>query len=43
MHVDHTPSQKALRAELRAYFAKLIPPEVRAQIRALETSPLQRS
>jgi alkylation response protein AidB-like acyl-CoA dehydrogenase len=42
MHVDHTPSQKALRAELRAYFAELIPPEVRAQIRSLEGGPLQR-
>ena len=42
MHVDHTPTQKALRAELRAYFAKLIPPEVRAQIRSLDSSPLQR-
>jgi hypothetical protein len=42
MHVDHTPAQKALRSELRAYFAKLIPPEVRAQLRSLETGPLQR-
>ena len=42
MHVDHTPTQKALRAELRAYFAKLVPPEVRAQVRALEGGPLQR-
>ena len=42
MHVDHTPTQKALRAELRAYFAKLVPPEVRTQIRALEGGPLQR-
>ena len=42
MHVDHTPTQKALRAELRGYFARLIPPEVRSQLRALETGPLQR-
>ncbi len=41
MHVDHTPTQKALRAELRTYFAKLVPPEVRAQIRSLEGGPLQ--
>ena len=42
MYVDHTPAQKALRAELRAYFAKLVPPEVRAQIRSIEGGPLQR-
>jgi alkylation response protein AidB-like acyl-CoA dehydrogenase len=42
MHVDHTPAQKALRAELRRYFAKLIPPEVRSRIRSLEGGPLQR-
>ena len=29
MRVDTTPEQKALRAELRAYFAKLVPPELR--------------
>ncbi len=42
MHVDYTPSQKALRSELRAYFAKLLPPEVRAQIRTLEGGALHR-
>ena len=26
MHVDYTPQQKALRAEIRAYFSKLITP-----------------
>ena len=42
MYVDHTPTQKALRAELRAYFAELIPPDVRSQIRSMESGPLQR-
>ena len=42
MHVDHTPTQKALRAELRAYFAKLVPPEVRLQVRSMEGGLLQR-
>ena len=42
MHVDYTPEQKALRAELRAYFAKLVTPELRAQLHGLETSPLHK-
>src|SRR5258705_2408193 len=40
MHGDYPPEQKALRAELRAYFAKLVPPELRPQLHGLETSPL---
>jgi 3-oxocholest-4-en-26-oyl-CoA dehydrogenase alpha subunit len=42
MHVDHTPEQKALRAELRNYFASLVTPELRAQLHGLETSPLHK-
>lgn len=42
MHVDYTPEQKALRAELRAYFAKLVTPELRSQLHGLETSPLSK-
>jgi alkylation response protein AidB-like acyl-CoA dehydrogenase len=42
MHVDYTSDQKALRSELRDYFAKLIPPEVRAQLRSDEGGALQR-
>jgi alkylation response protein AidB-like acyl-CoA dehydrogenase len=42
MHVDYTPEQKALRAELRAYFAKLITPELRSKLHGLETSPLHK-
>jgi 3-oxocholest-4-en-26-oyl-CoA dehydrogenase alpha subunit len=42
MHVDYTPEQKALRAELRAYFAKLVTPELRKQLHGLETSPLHK-
>jgi len=37
MFVDETPEQKALRAELRAYFATLITPEVRAATRHVES------
>src|SRR5512134_1849521 len=42
MHVDYTPEQKALRAELRAYFAKLVTPELRSKLHGLETSPLHK-
>jgi alkylation response protein AidB-like acyl-CoA dehydrogenase len=42
MHVDYTPEQKALRAELRADFAKLVTPELRSQLHGLETSPLHK-
>jgi alkylation response protein AidB-like acyl-CoA dehydrogenase len=42
LHVDHTPEQKALRHELRAYYARLIPPELREQLEPMEASPLQR-
>jgi alkylation response protein AidB-like acyl-CoA dehydrogenase len=42
MHVDYTPEQKALRAELRAYFAKLVTPEWRSRLHGLETSPLHK-
>ncbi len=40
MFVDETPEQKALRAELRAYFAELIPPEVFAATRNVESGEL---
>ena len=30
MHVDYTPQQKALRAEIRAYFSELMTPELRS-------------
>ena len=36
MYIDYTPKQKALRDELRAYFAKLMTPERKAGIRSLE-------
>jgi alkylation response protein AidB-like acyl-CoA dehydrogenase len=36
MFVDHTEEQKALRQELRAYFAELLTPEVRAGLTGLE-------
>ncbi len=42
MHVDHTPEQKALRREIREYYARLITPEVRAQLNPMEASPFQR-
>ncbi|MEM7410527.1 MAG: acyl-CoA dehydrogenase family protein [Myxococcota bacterium] len=42
MHVDYTPEQKALRAELRDYFAKLITPEVRPKLVGLENGPLHK-
>jgi len=42
MHIDYTPEQKALRAELRDYFAVLITPEQRPKLRGLETGPLHK-
>jgi len=42
MHIDLSDEQKALQRELRAYFAKLVPPEVRRQIKGLETGPLHK-
>ncbi len=42
MHVDYTEEQKALRAELRDYFAKLVTPEIRPQLKGLETGPLHK-
>ena len=43
MHVDYTPEQNALRRELRAYFARLVTPEVRERIRALEGGETHRA
>jgi len=37
MFVDETAKQKALRAELRAYFEKLITPELRAEMQYVES------
>jgi hypothetical protein len=37
--LDHTPQQKALRAELRAYFAGLMTPDVRAGLVGIEGGP----
>jgi alkylation response protein AidB-like acyl-CoA dehydrogenase len=37
MYVDETAEQKALRMELRAYFDKLITPEVRAATQYVES------
>ncbi len=42
MHIDYDPEQKALRAELRDYFAKLITPELRPKLRGLETGALHK-
>src|SRR5262245_64261740 len=42
MHIDLSDEQKRLRAELRAYFAKLVPPELRRQLKGLETGPLHK-
>jgi alkylation response protein AidB-like acyl-CoA dehydrogenase len=42
MHIDTTPEQKALRAELRDYFAKLITPEIRPKLKGLETGDLHK-
>ena len=32
MHLDYTPEQQALSAELRAYFARLVTPEYQAEL-----------
>jgi len=32
MHIAYTPEQELLRAELRAYFARLMTPEIRAEL-----------
>jgi len=42
MHIDLTDEQKRLQRELRAYFAKLVPPEIRKQLKGLETGPLHK-
>ncbi len=42
MYIDYTEDQKALRAELREYFARLITPEVRAGLKGLEGGPTHR-
>lgn len=39
MYIDYSDSQKAMRKELRAYFAELITPEVYESIRGAETGP----
>jgi alkylation response protein AidB-like acyl-CoA dehydrogenase len=39
MHIDYTEEQRALRAELREYFARLITPEVRAKMGGTENGP----
>jgi hypothetical protein len=39
VHVDYTPQQKALRAEIRAYFSKLVTPELRAGLEGMEGGP----
>lgn len=40
MFVDYTPDQKALRREFRAYFADLIKPEYREELRNAESGEL---
>ncbi len=42
MYVDYTPEQKALRDELRVYFAALMTPERRAGMRGMEGGPVYR-
>ena len=42
MYIDYTPAQKALREELRSYFAKLLTPERRAGLRGMEGGPTYR-
>jgi alkylation response protein AidB-like acyl-CoA dehydrogenase len=42
MYIDYTDEQRALRAELRDYFARLVPPEIRPQLKGLETGPLHK-
>jgi alkylation response protein AidB-like acyl-CoA dehydrogenase len=39
MHIDYTEEQRALRAELREYFARLITPEIRAKMGGAENGP----
>ncbi len=44
LFLDDTPEQKALREELREYFARLLTPEVRAQVgHRTEDSPMFRT
>ena len=42
MYIDFTDEQRALRAELREYFTQLVPPEIRPQLKGLETGPLHK-
>jgi hypothetical protein len=42
MFVEHTTEQKALRQELRAYFEKLMTPEIRAGLVGMEGGPAYR-
>jgi alkylation response protein AidB-like acyl-CoA dehydrogenase len=42
MYVDYSDEQKALRQELRDYYAKLMTPEVRAGLKSMEVSDLHR-
>ena len=42
MRIDYTDEQKALRDELREYFARLIPPEIRSELRQMEGGELSR-
>ena len=42
MHIEYTEEQRALRAELREYFARLVTPEIRPQLKGLETGPLHK-
>jgi alkylation response protein AidB-like acyl-CoA dehydrogenase len=42
MYIDYTDEQRALRAELREYFSRLVPPEIRPKLKGLETSPLHK-
>jgi alkylation response protein AidB-like acyl-CoA dehydrogenase len=42
MFIDETPEEKKLRAELRAYFSKLMTPEIYAATRGVESGPVYR-
>ncbi|MGH0032776.1 MAG: acyl-CoA dehydrogenase family protein [Myxococcota bacterium] len=42
MHIEYTDEQRALRDELREYFARLVTPELRPQLKGLETGPLHK-
>jgi hypothetical protein len=42
MFIDETPEEKALRAELRAYFSNLMTPEIYAATRDVESGPVYR-